>query len=104
MLRFRRVQPRREGAGLRGAVVVDARTYAIRRLEMEYVKGTSPFAWTRVDYDDVPVAGGTLRLPSRGSGTIRARGVTAALVTQSSATLTFHYDGFDAVRATGPTR
>jgi hypothetical protein len=94
-LRFRRVQPRSEGLGIRGTIWVDADTYLMRRLDVEWVRGNRRVGESRVDYTDVAVDGGTLRLPSGGQGSARASGVQRTLVTGATARLTFTYRDFE---------
>ena len=98
-LRFRPLQARRSGVGIRGTIRVDAGTYAIRRLEFEYLRDGRPFAETSVDYADVAVAGSTLRLPDRGRASVRPGGVGRALLARVNATYTFHLQD---VRPVGP--
>lgn len=97
VLRFRPVRPRRDGAGIRGAITIDASSYLIRKLEVDYLAGDRPFGGSSIVYEDLPVAGGTLRLPARGAATVRARGVGRLAATSAMGTFSFVYDGFERV-------
>lgn len=97
VIRFRPVRPQRGGVDVRGAVHVDAGTYLIRRLEFEYLAGTRVHAESWVQYGDVAVAGGTLRLPVHGHASLRPRGVGAAIAVGATSTLTLRYEGFQPV-------
>lgn len=98
-IRFRPIRPRRSGVGIRGTIRVDARTYLIRRLEIDYLKGTRAFATGSIEYADLPIAGSTLRLPVSGRAVLRASGVTRALVSGASSAFTYAYRDVRAVRA-----
>ena len=97
-LRFRRVQPRSEGIAIRGTIWVDADTYLMRRLDVEWVRGNRRVGESRVHYADVAIDGGMLRLPSGGQGSARTSGVQRTLVTRAAATLTFTYRDFEQTR------
>jgi len=99
VLRFRPVRTRRDGVGIRGVITVDAQSYLIRRLDFDYLRGDRPFGASYVVYEDLAVAGSTLRLPARGGGSARAEGVGRVAALGASSTFTFHYGGFD---RTGP--
>jgi hypothetical protein len=93
-LRFRPVQPRRDGVDIRGTIWVAADTYQMRRIEFEYVDGgdDAPFARSHADYADVAVGGGALRLRTTGGGAItRVRGPMRAALKRATATFTFTY-------------
>lgn len=95
ILRFRPVRPRRDGAGIRGVITVDAASYRIRRLDFEYLRGDRPFGASHIIYEDLAVAGSTLRLPSRGGASMRTVGVGRLAATGASATFTYDYRGFE---------
>jgi hypothetical protein len=97
-LRFRPVQ-RQNGMSIRGALWVDAATYQIRRLEVEHLQGERSLAQTSVDYRDIPVGDGRMRLPASGKVEGRPSGVVSAIITAVAATLTYTYQGFERVRA-----
>lgn len=98
VLRFRPVRPRRDGADVRGAIHVDAEGFAIRRLEFEYLRGGRPFATSYLEYEDLSIAGSTLRLPVRGGAAMRTFGVGRMAATGATATLAYEYGGFQRVR------
>ena len=97
-LRFRPVQPRRDGVDLRGTVWVDTSTYHIRRLELEHLRGGNAFARSRIDYKDIRVGASTLRLPSGGWASVRATGMNRTMVTGANAAITYTYRAFEQVR------
>jgi hypothetical protein len=98
VLRFRPVRPRRDGADVRGAIHVDAQGFGIRRLEFEYLRGGRPFATSYLEYEDLGVAGSTLRLPVRGGATMRTFGVGRMAALGATATLVYTYGGFERVQ------
>jgi len=91
-LRFRPVSRRRHGVDVRGRVWIDAVTYQVRRLEVEYLRGDDSYAELAVDYADVIVGGKAIRLPGSGVGAMRPGGMLKGLVKQATATLSFTYD------------
>lgn len=97
-IRFRPVRDRRDAADIRGTLWLDARTFGVRRLDVQWVEGTFPIAWGHVDYGDVEVDRVRLRLPTGGRVEGRPSGVVAAVVTGASAEMTFTYSGFEQVR------
>jgi len=91
-LRFRPVTPRRDGEDVRGTVWLDTASYLARRLDVEWLRGTTRTAAARLDYTDVPVAGGALRLPGDVALTVeRVSGAGRALVRDASARVTVTY-------------
>jgi hypothetical protein len=98
VLRFRPVRPRRDGVDVRGAIHVDAESFAIRRLEFDYLRGGRPFATAHLEYDDLRIAGSTLRLPVRGGAAMRTTGVGRMAALGATATLAYEYSGFERVR------
>ena len=65
-LRFRPLRTRRNFLDILGTIWLDSATYLARRLELEYVDFDESRGTVRVDFADVPVAGGTLRMPVGG--------------------------------------
>lgn len=98
VLRFRPVRPRRDGADVRGAIHVDAEGFGIQRLEFEYLRGGRPFATSHLEYEDLRVAGSTLRLPVRGGAAMRTFGVGRMAALGATVTLVYDYGGFQRVR------
>jgi Ca-activated chloride channel family protein len=70
-LRFRPLRVRRDFLDILGTIWLDSATYLARRLELEYVDGVESRGTVRVDFADVPVAGGTLRMPVGGTFAMR---------------------------------
>jgi Carboxypeptidase regulatory-like domain len=97
-LRFRPVQQRRDGVAIRGKVWVDATTYMIRRLEVEWLRGTDAVGRTRIDYADMDVGGGRFRLPASGHATARPSGLTRTLIRRAVVSITYEYLDFHQVR------
>lgn len=91
VIRFRAVRPPPEGAGLRGTIRLDAKTYLIQRLEYEYLSGRRQFAETRVNYEDIPVGDGMLRMPTGGRASIRFTGRASAAAVRAASTFSYHY-------------
>ena len=65
-LRFRPLRTRRNFLDILGTIWLDSATYLARRLELEYVDFDESRGTVRVDFADLPVAGGTLRMPVGG--------------------------------------
>jgi len=94
-LRFRPLRTRRNFLDIFGTIWLDSATYLARRLELEYVDGIESRGTVRVDFADVPVAGGTLRMQVGGSFTMRPSRTNPARRTEGKFTLT--YSGFEEV-------
>jgi hypothetical protein len=90
-LRFRPVEASRDRVALRGTIWVDEETYAVRRLDLEYLDGGRPYAEARLDYGDVSVGGSRLRLPTGGFARVRVRGAQAALLSRGEARIAYAY-------------
>jgi hypothetical protein len=94
-LRFRPQGTRRNFLDILGTIWLDSATYLTRRLELEYVDGIESRGTVRVDFADVPVAGGTLRMPVGSSFTMRPSRTNPARRTEGKVTYT--YSGFEEV-------
>ena len=94
-LRFRPLRTRRNFLDILGTIWLDSATYLARRLELEYVDGLDSRGTIRVDFADVPVAGGTLRMPVGSSFTMRPSRTNPARRTEGKVTIT--YSGFEEV-------
>ena len=94
-LRFRPLGTRRNFLDILGTIWLDSATYLARRLELEYVDGVDSRGTIRVDFADVPVAGGTLRMPVGGPFTMRPSRTNPARRTEGKVTIT--YSGFEEV-------
>jgi hypothetical protein len=94
-LRFRPLRVRRDFLDVHGTIWLDSATYLARRIELEYVDGVESRGTVRMDFGDVPVAGGTLRMPVGGAFTMRPSRKNPAKRTEGK--LTFTYSGFEEV-------
>ncbi|HXT68165.1 MAG TPA: carboxypeptidase-like regulatory domain-containing protein [Vicinamibacterales bacterium] len=94
-LRFRPLRTRRNFLDILGTIWLDRATYLARRLELEYVDGIESRGTVRVDFADVPVAGGMLRMPIGTSFTMRPSRTNPARRTEGKVTIT--YSGFEEV-------
>jgi YD repeat-containing protein len=88
-LRFRPLRPERSRINIRGAVRIDAQTYQIRSVAVEYMRGHAPFMEGRIEYADVGVPNGVLRLPWRGVFSGRPPGAMRRSMTEVVGTVTF---------------
>jgi len=93
-LRFRPLRTRRSFLDVLGTIWLDSVTYLARRLELEYVDFDESRGTVRVEFADVPVAGGTLRMPVRVAFAMRPSRKNATRRTEGKVTIT--YAGFEA--------
>jgi hypothetical protein len=96
-VRFRPLRTRRGIRDVGGTIWLDSASYLARRLELEYMEDDKSRGTVRVDYGDVDVAGGTLRMPVAGVYDMWPSRKNPAKHTEG--TLTFTYWGFEEVRA-----
>ena len=94
-LRFRPLRTRRNFLDILGTIWLDSATYLARRLELEYVDFDESRGTVRVDFADVPVAGGTLRMPVGGAFAMRPSRKNPTRRTEGKLTIT--YSGFEEV-------
>ena len=94
-MHFRPLGTRRNFLDILGTIWLDSATYLARRLELEYLDGVDSRGAVRVDFADVPVACGTLRMPVGGSFTMRPSRTNPARRTEGKVTIT--YSGFEEV-------
>ncbi len=94
-LRFRPLRTRRNFLDILGTIWLDSATYLARRLELEYVDGIESRGTVRVDFGDVRVGAGTLRMPIGGAFTMRPSRTNPARRTEGKLTTT--YSGFEEV-------
>ena len=94
-LRFRPLSTRRNFLDILGTIWLDSTTYLARRIEVEYVDGVESRGTFRVDFGDVAVAGGTLRMPIGGVFAMRPSRKNPARRTEGKVTVT--YSGFEEV-------
>jgi hypothetical protein len=79
-----------------GTIWLDSVTYLARRIELEYVDGDELRGTVRLDFADVAVAGGTLRMPVGATFTMRPSRKNPGRRTEGQVTYT--YSGFEEVR------
>jgi hypothetical protein len=89
------VRARRDFLDVRGVIWLDSATYLARRIELEYVDGEESRGAVRLDFGDVAVAGGTLRMPVGGVYAMRPSRRNPAKRTEGK--FTFTYSGFEEV-------
>ena len=94
-LHFRPLRTRRNFLDILGTIWLDSATYLTRRLELEYVDFDESRGTVRVDFADVPVAGGTLRMPVGGAFAMRPSRKNPTRRTEGK--FTFTYSGFEEV-------
>jgi hypothetical protein len=95
-LRFRPLRTRRDFLDVGGTIWLDSATFLARRIEFEYVDGIDPRGTVRLDFADVAVAGGTLRMPV--GGAINLRSSRSDLSKRAESTFTITYSAFEEVR------
>jgi hypothetical protein len=94
-LRFRPLRIRRDLLDVGGTIWLDSATFLARRIDLEYVDGEEQRGTVRLDFADVPVAGGTLRMPVGGDINLRSSRKDPARRAESKFTIT--YSGFEDV-------
>lgn len=94
-LRFRPLRTRRNFLDILGTIWLDSATYLARRLELEYVDDVESRGTVRVDFGDLAVAGGTLRMPVGMAFAMRPARKNPARRTEGKVTVT--YSGFEEV-------
>jgi len=95
-VRFRPLRVRGNFLDVRGTIWLDLATFLARRLELEYVDGEESRGTVRVDFGDVAVAGGTLRMPVGGAFAMRPSRKNPTRRTAGK--LAFTYTGFEEIR------
>jgi carboxypeptidase family protein len=94
-LRFRPLRTRRDFLDILGTIWLDSATYLARRLELEYVDDVESRGTVRVDFGDLAVAGGTLRMPVGVAFAMRPSRKNPSRRTEGK--VTFTYSGFEEV-------
>ena len=94
-VRFRPLRVRRDFVDVRGTIWLDSATYLARRIELEYVNGEESRGTVRMDFADVAVADGTLRMPVGGEFIMRPSLKNPSRRTEGK--FTFTYWGFEEV-------
>ena len=95
-LRFQPLKARRDFLDVRGTIWLDSATFLARRIDLEYVDGEESRGTVRLDFGDVAVAGGMLRMPVGGAYAMRPSRKNPARRTEG--TLSFTYSDFEEVR------
>lgn len=95
-LRFRPQRSRRNLLDVGGTIWLDSATFLARRIDLEYLDAEELRGTVRLDFSDVPVAGGMLRMPSGGEIDLRPSRTDPTRRTES--TFTIRYAGFGEVR------
>ena len=78
-----------------GTIWLDSSTYLARRIELQYVDGVELRGTVRVNFGDVAVAGGTLRMPVGGTFAMRPSRKNPSRRTEGK--LAFTYTGFEEI-------
>jgi hypothetical protein len=94
-LRFQTLRVRRGFLDVVGTIWLDRATYLARRIELEYVDGVESRGTVRLDFGDVAVAGGTLRMPVGGAFAMRPSRQNPARRTEGK--IAFTYTGFEEI-------
>jgi hypothetical protein len=92
-LRFAPTRTRRGIWDLRVTLWLDSASFLTRRLELEYLADDVSLGTVRIDYADVTLAGGVLRMPGGGSYLLRKSKRNPDQLTEG--TLTFSYSDFE---------
>jgi hypothetical protein len=88
-IRFLPLRMRRNFLDVGGTIWLDSATFLARRIELEYVDGDDRRGTVRLDFSDVAVAGGTLRMPVGGEINLRPSRKDPARRTESRVTWTY---------------
>jgi hypothetical protein len=94
-LHFRTLRARQNFLDVVGTIWLDSATFLARRLELEYLDFDDSRGTVRVDFADVPVGRGTLRMPVLTTFTMRPSRTNPSRRTQGKVTTT--YSGFEEV-------
>ena len=94
-LRFRPLRMRRNFLDVRGTIWLDSAKFLARRIELEYVDGEESRGTVRVDFGDIAVGGGTLRMPVGGAFAMRPSRKNPTKRTEGR--LAFTYTGFEEI-------
>jgi hypothetical protein len=95
-LRFQPLRARSNFLDVGGTIWLDSATFLARRIDLEYLDGDDQRGTVRLDFGDVPVAGGTLRMPVGGEINLRPSRTDPGKRTET--TLTITYTSFEEVR------
>jgi hypothetical protein len=88
-LRFLPLRMRRNFLDVGGTIWLDSATFLARRIELEFVDGDDQRGTVRLDFGDVAVAGGTLRMPVGAEISMRPSRKDPARRTESRLTITY---------------
>lgn len=95
-LAFRPLRVRPNFLDVGGTIWLDSATFLARRIDLEYLDGDDLRGTVRLDFGDVPVGGGTLRMPVGAEINLRLSRPDPARRPESRLTIT--YTGFEEVR------
>jgi hypothetical protein len=95
-LRFLPQRTRRNLLDVGGTIWLDSATFLARRIDLEYLDAEDLRGTVRLDFGDVPVGGGALRMPVGGDINLRPSRTDPARHTRTTFTIT--YTGFEEVR------
>lgn len=95
-LRFQPLRARSNVLDVGGTIWLDSATFLARRLDLEYLDGDDRRGTVRLDFGDVSVAGGTLRLPVGGESNLRPSRTDPGKHTETKLTIT--YTSFEEAR------
>jgi hypothetical protein len=85
---FRPVQGRKQ-IDVRGTIRLDSATFQVRSVSYEHVQRRRSFIRSTVEYGDVPIPGGTLRLPVKGEFEGRPPGAVGYSIRRVQGIMTF---------------
>ena len=88
-VRFLPLRTRRNFFDVGGTIWLDSATFLVRRIELDYMNGDDHRGTVRLDFSDVAVAGGTLRMPIGGDIDMRPSLKDPAKRSESRFTLTY---------------
>jgi hypothetical protein len=88
-LRFQPLRARSNLLDIGGTIWLDSATFLARRIDLEYVDGDERRGTVRLDFGDVSVAGGTLRLPVGGEINLRPSRTDPEKRTETKLTMTY---------------
>jgi hypothetical protein len=91
-LSFRPSRTRGDFVDVRGQIWIDASSYQVRRLEVEYLRDGKQFASAAADYTDMMIEGKPLRLPASGTAYLDPSGIAGVVVKRATSKFNYVYD------------
>lgn len=88
-LRFQPLRARANILDVGGTIWLDSATFLARRIDLEYLEGDNRRRTVRLDFGDVAVADGTLRLPIGGLINLRLAKTDSGKSNESRVTITY---------------